>query len=109
MNIKKYVKLTSLLLAMLAFSNTYAINVNVRSTSKQIMGLGFTVNGSKHGGAGTSYEGSDMPKGSYRFGVRSKGKDITCVSSDGKRQFKLTKNTNAVLKFKGGKCIAVVK
>jgi len=109
MKIKKHVKFVAFALAVSAFSNTYAIDVNVQSTSKDIMGLGFTVNGSKHGGAGTSYTGSDMPKGSYRFGVRSKGKDIPCASSDGKRQFKLTRNTNATLKFRGGKCVAIVK
>ncbi len=109
MNFKKYVKLASLLLALAAFSNTYAINVHVKSTSSKITALGFTANGSKHGGLGKSYDATDMPKGNYVFGVRYKGKDVSCLNSDGKKKFKLTKNTNALLKFRGGKCTAVVK
>jgi hypothetical protein len=109
MNLKKFVKFASLLLALSAFSNAYAIKVHVKSTSSKITALGFTANGSKHGGLGKSYDGTDMPKGNYVFGVRYKGKDITCLNSDGKKKFKLTKNTNALLKFKGGKCTAAVK
>jgi hypothetical protein len=84
-------------------STSYAINVNVRSTSSKIDGLGFSVNGAKHGGIGSSYQASKMPKGSYSFGLRVKGKDIPCYQ-DGKKSVQLTRNTNAVLSLKGRRC-----
>jgi hypothetical protein len=89
-------------------STSYAINVNVHSTSSSITGLGFKANGSKHGGMGQNYEGKDMPKGSYAFGVRVKGKDVPCLSN-GKRNIKLTKDTDATLVLKGGKCTVTVE
>jgi hypothetical protein len=94
--------LTSVL--TLFITQVYAIDVDVQSTSKNITGLGFTVNGSKHGGLGSSYHGKDMPKGSYVFGVR-KGKDITCFVK-GKKFTKLTENTKATLMLKGRHCTA---
>ena len=93
----------SLLLAA-TITNANAITVNVTSTSKNLTALGFTVNGSKHGGLGSTYHGSSMPKGNYTFGVRAHGKDITCYDKDGKKSVKLTKSTNATLKFKGKRC-----
>jgi hypothetical protein len=84
--------------------NSYAIQINVRSTSTKIMGLGFTVNGAKHGGPGSKYHATDMPKGTYTFGLRAHGKDIGCFTKDGKKEINLTKNTNAVLKLKGRRC-----
>ncbi|MES2217415.1 MAG: hypothetical protein V4501_03280 [Pseudomonadota bacterium] len=95
---------------MLTFfiSECYAIDVNVQSTSDKISGLGFTANGSKHGGPGTSYNGSSMPKGVYTFGLRADGKDVGCVDSHGKKKIKLTTNTNAVLNFNGRRCIVKI-
>ena len=84
--------------------NSYAIQVNVSSTNSNIDGLGFTVNGEKHGGPGTTYEGRDMPQGSYAFGLREKGKDVPCYSKGGKRTVNLNKDTNAVLHFNGRHC-----
>ena len=84
-------------------STSYAINVNVHSTSSAVTALGFKANGNKHGGLGKSYEGKDMPKGSYAFGVRVKGKDVPCLSA-GKRKVTLNKDTEATLVLKGGKC-----
>jgi hypothetical protein len=83
--------------------NTYAINVNV-STSSKVDGIGFTANGSKHGGMGSSYQGSDMPKGNYTFGLRSNGKDVGCVGKGGKKSVKLSKDTDVTLSFNGKHC-----
>jgi hypothetical protein len=85
-------------------STSYAITVTVQSTSKNITGLGFKANGKKHGGLGTKYHASGMPKGTYAFGVRMKGKDVPCLTKDGKRTTEVTKNTNATLVVKGGSC-----
>jgi hypothetical protein len=85
-------------------TQSYAITVNVRSTSHKITGLGFTVNGEKHGGMGDSYHASHMPKGSYTFGLRAHGSDIGCVDKDGKKTIQLTKSTNAILHLKGRRC-----
>jgi hypothetical protein len=92
------------LLATITFSSAFAINVNVHSTSSKIDGLGFTVNGSKHGGMGANYHGNNMPKGSYTFGLRVKGKDIGCLDKSGKKNFKLSRSSAATLSVKGGKC-----
>jgi hypothetical protein len=87
------------------YINCAAINVNVESTNENIEGLGFTVNGKQHGGMGHSYKGDNMPKGNYTFGVRKKGKDITCFTSDGKKHVKLKADTNATLMFDNKKCV----
>jgi hypothetical protein len=93
------------ILSLLFFvSTSYAIQVNVRSTSTKITALGFTVNGSKHGGLGSQFHARKMPKGLYSFGLRANGKDLACVEKAGKKKIKLLKNTNAVLDFNGKKC-----
>jgi hypothetical protein len=60
------------------YINGFAITVNVESTNHNITGLGFTVNGKKHGGPGHSYQAESMPKGSYVFGVSKDGKNKKC-------------------------------
>jgi hypothetical protein len=96
-------KVMAALLLTTVVSTSYAITVNVHSTSSHITGLGFKANGSKHGGMGQNYEGKDMPKGSYAFGVRTKGKDVPCTSN-GKRSVKLTNDADVTLVVKGSKC-----
>lgn len=86
-------------------TQSYAIEINVHSTSEKIDGLGFTVDGKKHGGAGSNFQAGDMPKGVYSFGLRANGKDVPCFKG-GKKQVKLDKNTNeAVLDFNGKHCV----
>ncbi|MBV8801867.1 MAG: hypothetical protein JO131_02670 [Gammaproteobacteria bacterium] len=89
------------------FSSSYAININVHSTSK-VSGLGFTVNGKNHGGMGNTYSAKDMPEGKYSFGIRVggaiSGKDIPCNSSDGQKYVILKKDTNAILQYSGKSC-----
>jgi hypothetical protein len=82
----------------------YAINVKVVSTNSDIQGLGFTVNGKENGGMGTEYHKAGLPKGSYSFGVRMNGKDISCKDGHGKKMIRLNSDTNAVLNLKGNRC-----
>jgi hypothetical protein len=89
-------------------STTYAINVNVHSTSKSISALGFTVNGKNHGGMGTSYSATNMPSGKYSFGIRvggaMMGKDVSCRPNNGQKYVILNKDTNAILEYTGKTC-----
>jgi hypothetical protein len=89
------------------YINCLAITVNVESTNQNIEGLGFTANGEKHGGAGHSYKGENMPNGSYAFGVRKGGKDIPCMYN-GKRAVKLKSDTNATVMLKGQHCVVKI-
>jgi hypothetical protein len=88
-------------------STSYAININVQSTSK-VSGLGFTVNGKNHGGMGNSYSAKNMPEGKYSFGIRVggaiSGKDVPCNSDDGQKYVTLKKDTNATLQYSGKNC-----
>jgi hypothetical protein len=84
-------------------SQAYAITVSVHS-NKKVEGIGFTANGSKHGGMGSEYHASRMPKGMYTFGVRVHGKDIPCRDASGKKSMKLSKNTKAILTLSGKAC-----
>ncbi len=100
-------KLTLGLLTMVltcTYITCSAITVSVDSTNENIVGLGFTVNGKKHGGPGHSYSADNMPKGSYNFGVRKKGKDIPCLTANGKRSIKLKADTKVTLMFDDKKC-----
>jgi hypothetical protein len=99
-------KVSLALVLSVAMTQSFAIQVNVQSNASKIDGLGFTANGSKHGGLGSSYQGDGMPKGTYTFGLRAHGKDIPCPTKDGKRSVKITKNTTAMLKFNGRRCTA---
>lgn len=96
----------SLLLCFL--SNSYAINVNVRSTSNDVSALGFTVNGKNHGGMGTSYSAMNMPAGTYTFGVRVGGAvfgtDVPCNPVSGSKYVNLNKDTTATLVYDGKSC-----
>jgi hypothetical protein len=87
---------------------SYAISVNVQSPSPQVAALGFTVNGSKHGGAGQRYSGNNMPAGMYSFGIRVGGvlgTDVPC-SINGRSTASLTRNANVTLIYRGNRCIA---
>lgn len=87
--------------------NCYAIQVDVKTSSKQVSALGFTVNGQKHGGPGSSYSASKMPVGSYSFGVRVKNADVGCPVS-GQSSVMIKKNTVAILTVHGNKCTAQI-
>ena len=90
-------------------TQSYAIQVNVRTNANEIEGLGFTVNGAEHGGMGNSYQGVDMPKGSYAFGLRDKeGKNIPCFTKNGKKSVQLSRNANAYLTYNGRRCMVSV-
>ena len=92
----------------LVFSSSYAININVHSTSK-VSGLGFTVNGKNHGGMGSSYSAQNMPAGKYSFGIRVggaiSGKDVPCNSDNGQKYVILKKDTDAILQYSGKTCV----
>jgi hypothetical protein len=100
-------KLLATLILVCCFSTSYAITVNVQSSSKDISALGFTVNGKSHGGAGSSYSAKNMPTGKYSFGIRVGGTifgtDIPCPSANGEF-VNLTKDTNVMLQFNGKSC-----
>jgi len=104
-----YSKIVTGIFLSCLLSTSYAINVSVQSTSKDISALGFTVNGKNHGGMGTSYSAKDMPTGSYSFGIRVggviSGKDIPCNANGSKKNVNLNKDTNAILEYNGTNCI----
>ena len=86
--------------------NVYAIEVSVQSPSDNVSALGFTVNGKNYGKAGHAYSKSDMPAGSYQFGMRVGGlfsPDIGC-SLNGKESVYLKTDTRVTLNYDGGKC-----
>jgi hypothetical protein len=91
----------------LFISQSYAITVNVQTSSSGVHALGFTVNGSKHGGLGSSYQGGDMPAGRYKFGVRAHERDIPCPVN-GKRSVTLSSDANVQLTLNGNKCVGQV-
>lgn len=104
MDIRRMVTAVLLSLTLAFFSvKSFAIQINVSSPSN-IYALGFIVDGKKYGGLGTSYNNDEAPVGTYTFGVRNGG-DITCYTRSGQREVFLKKNTNAVLKYDGRKCI----
>jgi hypothetical protein len=90
-------------------STSYAINVNVQSTSRNISGLGFTVNGKNHGGMGSNYRATNMPTGKYTFGIRVGGsvfgKDVPCHPNNGHSYVILKQDTNALLEYNGKTCM----
>ena len=90
-------------LSLMAISS-YAIQVKVQTSFKDAKGIGFTVDGKKHGGVGTEYTGNEMPAGSYSFGFRYEDKDIGCTNDQGENQIKLEKDTVVTLDYKDGKC-----
>lgn len=92
------------LILSLVTTFSYAIEVKVQTTSKEVTGLGFTVDGKQHGGLGTSYEAKEMPEGKYNFGLRDKDKDIGCHNDKGEESVQLVKNTTATLVYENGKC-----
>jgi hypothetical protein len=105
---RTYLKASVSIILFCFFSTSYAININVQSTSKDVSALGFTVNGKSHGGRGNSYNASNMPAGQYTFGIRVNGaifgKDISCPMANGNNQVNLNKDTNAVLEYNGKNC-----
>lgn len=95
---------------MLFALNSYAIQVSVSSSSNGVAALGFTVNGKNHGGAGKSYSNSDVPAGSYSFGVRVGGllgKDVGCTVK-GNGNVTLTKDASVTLNYNGKTCTAKI-
>lgn len=104
---RAYLKSFTGILLFFFISSTYAININVHSTSK-VSGLGFTVNGKNHGGMGSTYSAKNMPVGKYSFGLRVggaiSGKDIPCNSDNGQKYIMLKKDTTAILQYSGKNC-----
>ncbi|MDX1902343.1 MAG: hypothetical protein SFW66_10160 [Gammaproteobacteria bacterium] len=86
---------------------SYAIQVDVQSTSKDVAALGFTVDGKNHGSMGKKYHATGMPVGVYSFGIRANsifGKDVAC-SLNGQGSVTLQRDTTAVLDYDGNQCI----
>src|SRR5690348_14812541 len=106
---KTYFKFFVGTVLFLFISSTYAININVQSTSKNVSALGFTVNGKNHGGMGSTYNAKNMPIGKYSFGVRVGGtilgKDVPCNLSNGEKYVILKSDTNALLHYNGKTCM----
>ena len=96
----KFLAISSILFVTLP---VYAIEVSVQANTK-VEAIGFTVDGNKHGGTGSSYHASDLPKGVYSFGLHADAKDIGCVDKRGRKMFKITQNTHAVVNFQDGRC-----
>jgi hypothetical protein len=103
--VSKLVIIASILTTSLS---AYAITISVKSSAKDIQGLGFTTQGKQYGGMGSSYKKSGMKPGEYEFGLRKDGKDIGC-SADGKKQAQLSKSTHVLLMLKDGQCEAKIK
>lgn len=103
-------KVMAAVVLSLCFSTSYAIQVNVQTSSSDVYAVGFKVNGSEHGGAGNSYTESGLPSGaSYIFGMRIGGliigaEDISCTTvNGGYTTITLNSDTNAVLMYDGNK------
>jgi hypothetical protein len=101
---RKLSKIIAGLGLVLFATQSFAIDVHVQSSSSGIFALGYTVDGSKHGGLGKTYNGNGMPAGTYTFGLRSHGKDVGCVTKDGKKDIKINSNTMATYDFNGTTC-----
>lgn len=104
-------RLTAMLLltaSLIASFPAFAIQVSVQSNNSHILGLGFKVNGEKHGGLGTHYQASDMPVGVYVFGVRMDGQDVRCMDRKGRTNIQLSNDARVVLNFEGSKCLLTV-
>jgi hypothetical protein len=84
--------------------SSFAIQVKVQTSAKNISGIGFSVEGKQHGGLGKSYETSNLPEGMYTFGLRQKGQDVGCTTKEGEESIKLTKDSIATLDYDNGKC-----
>src|SRR5437016_1762829 len=88
---------------------SYAIRVDVQ-TSKDagVKALGFTVNGKSHGGRCCTYYKTNMPAGSYTFGVRVGsligGTDITCFTRSRNPSVMLNTDSTATLFYTNNKC-----
>jgi hypothetical protein len=84
---------------------SYAIEVNVKTNADKVTGIGFTVNGKKHGGMGSSYKAKDMPADAdYTFGLRIGTQDIGCKTEGGDEAVKLSADSNIELSYTDGKC-----
>jgi hypothetical protein len=107
---RKYIRTLSAVFLSLFILEAHAITVNVKASSN-VSGLGFSVNGKSHGGAGTSYSKSGLPTGMYSFGVRVNGvfgNDVGCKTSGGKTSIMLNKDTSARLNYNGRSCTVQV-
>lgn len=105
----KLIKIVGIALS-LSILSCNALQINVQSNSP-IYGLGFEVNGQKHGGAGHSYGADNMPPGMYRFGVRANslfGTDVPCLTN-GQAAVRIDSNATANLIYNNGHCIAVIR
>jgi len=107
----RHLKIFFFLFIFTFVSTSHAIQINVKSSSKEVSALGFTVNGKNHGGAGKSYLASNMPAGTYEFGVRVNGlfgTDVPC-SYHSKKEIQLNKDTMAILNYDGQACTMFIK
>jgi uncharacterized protein YegJ (DUF2314 family) len=90
--------------------NSYAISVNVQTSSKDVSALGFTTNGKNYGGMGKSYQKSNMVAGTYTFGVRVgglTGTDVGCTSQ-GKEEVSINNDATVTLNYDSKKCSMLV-
>lgn len=90
---------------------TFAFQVTVKSSSKEVSGIGFSVDGKNHGGMGKSYTKANMPAGSYAFGIRVDGlfgTDVGCKTPKGKKYIALKNDTVAIVKYQKNVCIVQI-
>ena len=98
----KLIALSAIVFGVAAQSSAMSVSVQASGVSA----LGFTLNGKNYGGAGTSYSKSDLPSGSYSFGVRVNGlfgNDVPCTYK-GRSSVALSKDTSAYLKYSSNRC-----
>jgi hypothetical protein len=79
------------------------ISVTVKSDYKKVSALGFSVNGSSHGGLGNSYSSKGPKDMTYSFGYREGlifSKDVSCGT------LFLDKDSIVLLKSDGNSCNA---
>lgn len=109
---KKYLTLLTGLFLTFFTLETFAIQVIVRSPSHEVYALGFRLNGNDYGKAGKYYSKSNLPAGTYTFGIRVGGlligaKDVGCPAK-GKKSVMLNNDATAVLSYNGKTCSASI-
>jgi hypothetical protein len=110
----KYLNLCMGLFLGLFALESYALQISVQTSSKEVYALGFkeVSTGKKFGGSGTSYSKSGLNPGKYKFGIRVGGllinyKEYGCYYK-GSDSVMIKGNASAVLRFNGHACTASV-
>jgi len=109
----KMMKIMMVIFLSCIFLNCYAIRVSVQTNSNDVYGVGFYANGVGHGGMGESYEKSDAPVGTYKFGLRAGGliigkKEVTCPIH-GRTFINLNHDASVTLNYDGKKCVGYLR